>query len=35
MTKVMVVGNAGGGKSTMCRAVCAAHGLPYLAIDRI
>lgn len=35
MTRVMVIGNAGGGKSTMCREVCAAHGLPYFAIDRI
>jgi len=35
MTRVMVIGNAGGGKSTLCRAVCARHGLPYYAIDRI
>jgi len=35
MTRAMIIGNAGGGKSTVCRAVCAAHGLPYHAIDRI
>ncbi len=31
----MVIGNAGGGKSRLCRAVCAAHELPYFAIDQI
>ncbi|MEM7176568.1 MAG: hypothetical protein AAF503_02585 [Pseudomonadota bacterium] len=31
----MVIGNAGGGKSTMCSAVCAAHDLPYFAIDKL
>ena len=31
----MVIGNAGGGKSTMCSAICAAHDLPYYAIDKI
>jgi adenylate kinase family enzyme len=35
MTRVMVIGNAGGGKSTMCRALSAAHALPYYAIDKI
>lgn len=35
MTRVMVIGNAGGGKSTMCRAICSAHGLPYFAIDKM
>lgn len=35
MTRVMVIGNAGGGKSTMCGAVSAAHGLPYHAVDNI
>jgi adenylate kinase family enzyme len=35
MTRVMVIGNAGGGKSTMCRALCAIHALPYFAIDKI
>ena len=34
MTKVMVIGNAGGGKSTLCRAVCAVHNLPCFSIDR-
>lgn len=33
MTKVMVIGNAGGGKSTMCTVLCAAHKLPLYAID--
>ena len=31
----MVIGNAGGGKSTMCKALSAAHALPYFAIDKI
>lgn len=35
MTRVMVIGNAGGGKSTMCKALSAAHSLPYYAIDKI
>ena len=35
MTRVMVIGNAGGGKSTMCRELCSVHALPYLAIDKI
>lgn len=35
MTRAMIIGNAGGGKSTVCKAVCAAHGLPYHAIDGI
>ncbi len=35
MTRVMVIGNAGGGKSTMCQAVSAKHGLPYFTIDKI
>jgi adenylate kinase family enzyme len=35
MTRVMVIGNAGGGKSTMCRALSATHSLPYYAIDKI
>jgi len=35
MTRAMIIGNAGGGKSSVCKAVCAAHGLPYHAIDRI
>ena len=35
MTRVMVIGNAGGGKSTMCRALSAARSLPYHAIDKI
>lgn len=35
MTRVVVIGNAGGGKSTMCRALRAQTGLPCFAIDRI
>ncbi len=35
MTWVMVIGNAGGGKSTMCQALSARHALPYFAIDKI
>lgn len=35
MTRVMVIGNAGGGKSTMCRELCTVHSLPYVAIDRL
>jgi adenylate kinase family enzyme len=35
MTRVAVIGNAGGGKSTLCRAFSAAHGLPLHTIDAI
>lgn len=35
MTKVAVIGNAGGGKSTMCRILSEAHALPYFAVDKI
>lgn len=35
MTRVMVIGNAGGGKSTLCGKLCSAHDLPYHAIDKI
>jgi adenylate kinase family enzyme len=31
----MVIGNAGGGKSTMCRALSSVHALPYYAVDKI
>lgn len=30
-----MIGNAGGGKSTMCNVLCAVHELPYHAIDHI
>lgn len=30
-----MTGNAGGGKSSMCSAICAAHDLPYFSIDKI
>ncbi|MBF6589360.1 MAG: flagellar protein FlaR [Ktedonobacterales bacterium] len=33
MTRVAVIGNAGGGKSTMARALAAAHQLPYHEVD--
>ena len=35
MTRVAVIGNAGGGKSTMARRLAAARGLPYHALDLI
>jgi hypothetical protein len=31
----MVIDNAGGGKSTMCRALTSVHALPYYAVDKI
>jgi hypothetical protein len=31
----MVIGNAGGEKSTLCGTLGAAHSLPYYAIDKI
>ena len=33
MTRVAVIGNAGGGKSTLCRQLSAARQLPYFPID--
>ena len=35
MTRVMVIGNAGGGKSTICQFLRSAHDLPYFSIDEI
>lgn len=35
MTRVAVIGNAGGGKSTLCREISHALQLPYHAIDKI
>jgi adenylate kinase family enzyme len=35
MVRVAVIGNAGGGKSTMCRQLSEAQGLPLFPIDRI
>jgi adenylate kinase family enzyme len=35
MTRVAVIGNAGGGKSTMCRKLSAALGLPLYPIDTL
>lgn len=31
----MVIGNAGGGKSTLCKVICAEHNMPYFSIDKI
>jgi len=35
MTRVAVIGNAGGGKSTMCRSLSHVQKLPYPAIDKM
>jgi adenylate kinase family enzyme len=35
MTRVAVIGNAGGGKSTLCKQLSSARRLPYFAIDKI
>jgi len=35
MTRVAVIGNAGGGKSTLCRKLSRALDLPYHAVDKI
>lgn len=35
MEKIAVIGNAGGGKSTLCRALGAALQLPVYAIDKV
>jgi adenylate kinase family enzyme len=35
MVKVAVIGNAGGGKSTMARALATARHLPYHAVDKL
>ncbi|MEM7270962.1 MAG: flagellar protein FlaR [Pseudomonadota bacterium] len=35
MTRAMIIGNAGGGKSTLCAAIAARHELPHLAVDQI
>lgn len=35
MTRVAVIGNAGGGKSTLCRALSDARGLPYFPVDKM
>jgi len=35
VTRVAVIGNAGGGKSTLCRALSGARGLPYIAVDHL
>lgn len=35
MQRIMVIGNAGGGKSTLSRRLAKATGIPHLAIDQI
>ncbi len=35
MTRVAVIGNAGGGKSTLCRELSRVAGLPYYPVDYI
>jgi adenylate kinase family enzyme len=35
MTRVAVIGNAGGGKSTLCRRLSAARNLPYFSVDQM
>ncbi len=35
MTRVAVIGNAGGGKSTLCKQLSSARNLPYFAIDKM
>lgn len=34
MTRVAVIGNAGGGKSTLCRALSQSRQLPFFPVDR-
>jgi adenylate kinase family enzyme len=33
--RIAVIGNAGGGKSTLARALAARHGLPYVEVDSL
>ncbi|MDA3835792.1 MAG: hypothetical protein PF495_20665 [Spirochaetales bacterium] len=35
MCKVTIIGNAAGGKSTICKAIAEAHGLPLHAVDKL
>lgn len=35
MTRVSVIGNAGGGKSRLSAALCLQHNLPYFSIDHV
>jgi len=35
MTKVVLLGNAGGGKSTLCKALSQAKGLPIYQLDKL
>ena len=34
MCRVAIIGNAGGGKSTLCRQIAEAHNLPVFAVDK-
>ena len=35
MERIAVIGKAGGGKSTLARALAARHGLPYVEVDAL
>jgi adenylate kinase family enzyme len=35
MPRIVVIGNAGGGKSTVARELATARGLPHVEIDRL
>jgi adenylate kinase family enzyme len=35
MLKVVIIGNAGGGKSTLGRRLSARHGLPFFSVDQV
>jgi adenylate kinase family enzyme len=35
MQRIAVIGNAGGGKSTLARALAIRRGLPYVEIDTL
>jgi adenylate kinase family enzyme len=35
MVRIVVIGNAGGGKSTLARRICAKRGIPHVEVDRL
>jgi len=35
MDRIAVIGNAGGGKSTLARALATRHDLPYVEVDAL